>query len=158
MEILLFLLLLVGAGALLLPGFLKERAMGSPLSTVSDFRRGMTALATSTHNYRPVTRDYYFSVKGSESEPYVRRSSYSDQDKGFYEEDIVPYPTNKARAEMETRRSRIIAVLLAITLATGICAIIPRLRWIIPLHLSMLLILAIYIVLVMLLPYYDNRG
>ncbi len=158
MEILLFLLLLVGAGALLVPGFLKERAMDSPLSTISDFRRGMTALAPRTHSYRSASSGYYFSARGGDPEPYVRRSSYDDQAGGLYEDDIVPYPSNKARAEMETRRSRIIAVLLAITLATGICAIIPKLRWIMPLHLSMLLILAIYIGLVMLLPYYDNRG
>jgi hypothetical protein len=157
-EILLLLLLLVGAGALLVPGLFKERAMDSPLSTVSDFRRGMTALATSTHDYKPASRHYYMAAPGSGTEPYVRRSSYSSEAERHREEDMVPYPSSRARFEMDARRNRIIAVLLTITLATGICALIPKIRWVIILHLTMLLILAIYIALVMLLPYYDNRG
>ena len=157
MEILLLLLLLVAAGALLLPGLLKEHELDSPLSTVSDFRRGMTALAPGTHNLKPASGHYYLSAPEGGSEPYVRRSSYSDKAEESNEEGFVPYPSNRARTEMETRRGRIIAVLLAITLATGICALIPKLRWIMLLHLSMLLILSIYIGLVILLPYYDNR-
>jgi hypothetical protein len=157
LEILFLLLLLIGAGALFLPSVLRERSMDSPLSTVSDFRRGMSALAPSTSNFKPASRNYYFSAPGGESEPYVRRRSYGEPDRDFYEEDIVPYPSRSSRSEMQARRSRIIAVLLAITLATGICAIIPKLRWIIPLHLAMLLILAIYIGLVILLPFYNGR-
>jgi hypothetical protein len=157
LEILLLLLLLVGAGALLLPGVFKERTMDSPLSTVSDFRRGMTALATSTDNYKSASRHYYLSAPGGDSEPYVRRGSYRNREERLSEEDIVPYPSSRTHSEMQARRSLIIAVLLAITLATGICALIPSLHWVILLHLSMLLILAIYIGLVMLLPYYYNR-
>ena len=157
MEILLLLLLLVSAGALLLPDILRERNLDSPLSTISDFRRGMTALAISTHNYKPKGGEYYLSVHaGTEPEPYVRRSYYSDRDDG-YEDEIIPYPSNKARAEMENRRNRIIALLLVVTLSTGICCIIPKLRWIIPVHITLLLILAIYIGLVILLPHYERR-
>jgi hypothetical protein len=156
LEILFLLLLLVGGGALFLPTVLRERSVDSPLSTVSDFRRGMSALATSTNNYKHASRNYYFSAPGGESEPYVRRSSYREPDRDPYEEDIVPYPSSRSRSEMHARRSRIIAVLLAITLTTGICAIIPKLHWIIPLHLAMLLILAIYIGLVILLPHYNG--
>jgi hypothetical protein len=118
----------------------------------------MVALAISTHNYKPGRTGYYFSSGGGDPEPYVRRSSYSTSEEQTYQDDIVPYPTNRARAEMETRRSRIIAILLMVTLVTGICAIIPNLRWIIPLHLTMLLVLAIYIGLVILLPHYERRG
>jgi hypothetical protein len=155
LEILLLLLLLVGAGVIFLPEILKERALDSPVDTISDFKRGMTVLATSTHNQKPSAGRYYASV-GGDPEPYVRRSHYTDRD-DFPTEDFIPYPSNKARAEMETRRSRIIALLLVITLATGILAIIPSIRWIIPLHIAMLLILAIYIGLVILLPHYDRH-
>ncbi len=155
LEILLLLLLLVGAGVIFLPDLLKERALDSPVDTISDFKRGMTVLAISTHNYKPSAGRYYASV-GGEPEPYVRRGSYSDQNE-YENEGFIPYPSNKARAEMETRRSRIIAMLLVVTLATGILAIIPSIRWIIPIHIALLLILSIYIGLVILLPHYDRH-
>jgi hypothetical protein len=157
LEILLLLVLLIGAGALLMPGFLRERILDSPVDTISDFRRGMTALAISTHNYKPVNSGYYLS-SGGDPDPYVRRSSYSATDEDPYSEDIVPYPSNRTRVYMETRRSRIIAILLVVTLITGICAIIPNLHWIIPVHLTMLLVLTIYIGLVILLPHYEKRA
>jgi hypothetical protein len=158
LEILLLLLLLVSAGVIFLPGILKERVLGSPIDTISDFRRGMIALAISTHNYKPAQRSYYASASGgSDPEPYVRRSYYSDQDNAHYDDDFMPYPSNKAKGEMETRRNRIIALLLVVTLSTGICAIVPKLRWIIPLHIMMLLVLTIYIGLVILLPHYERR-
>lgn len=155
MEILLLLLLLLGAGVLFLPEILKERALDSPVDTISDFKRGMTVLAISTHNHKPSAGRYYASV-GGDPEPYVRRSHYSEQNE-YPSEEIIPYPSNKARAEMETRRSRIIALLLVITLGTGILAIIPSIRWIIPLHIAMLLILSIYIGLVILVPHYERH-
>jgi hypothetical protein len=157
LEILLLLVLLIGAGALLMPGFLRERILDSPVDTISDFRRGMTALAISTHNYKPVNAGYYLSSGGG-PDPYVRRSSYSTTDEEPYSEEIVPYPSNRTRAYMETRRSRIIAILLVVTLITGICSIIPNLHWIIPIHLTMLLVLTIYIGLVILLPHYEKRA
>jgi hypothetical protein len=155
LEILLLLLLLVGAGVIFLPDLLKERALDSPVDTISDFKRGMTVLAISTHNDKSSAGRYYASV-GGDPEPYVRRTYYSDRD-DFESDDFIPYPSNKARAEMETRRSRIIALLLVITLATGIMAIVPSLRWVIPVHIAMLLILSIYIGLVILLPHYERR-
>jgi hypothetical protein len=36
-------------------------------------------------------------------------------------------------------------------------AIVPSLRWVIPVHIAMLLILSIYIGLVILLPHYERR-
>lgn len=157
MEILLLLLLLVVAGAVFLPDMLKERVLDSPVDTISDFRRGMIALAISTRNDRPKQGAYY-AVAGGEPEPYVRRSSYSrDRENDYLEEEFIPYPTNKARAEMVNRRNRIIALLLVVTVATATLAVIPSLRWIIPVHLVLLLILAIYIGLSILLPHYDNR-
>jgi hypothetical protein len=158
LEILLLLLLLVAAGVLLLPGMLKERELDSPLSTVSDFRRGMTALAPGTQNSKAAHGQYYLGTSEGDSEPYVRRGSYGDEVEKSHEEGFVPYPSSRARTEMETRRGRIIAVLLTVTLATGICALIPKLRWIMLLHVTMLLVLSIYIGLVILLPYYENRG
>lgn len=157
MEIILVLLLLIGAGALLLPDILRERVLDSPVDTISDFRRGMTALAVSTHNYKPVRGGYYFSAPGGgEPDPYVRRSYYPEHDDN-YEDDFVPYPSNKGRAEMETRRSRIIALILVAALGTGVLALIPKLRWVIPLHLVILVILAAYIGLAILLPHYEKH-
>ena len=154
MEILLLLLLVAGAGVLFLPDILREHALDSPIDTISDFKRGMTVLASSTHN-GPARGQYYASA-GQQPESYVRRGSYSGQDDSS-DSEIMPYPRNKVHAEMETRRSRIIALLLVVTLATGILAIIPSIRWIIPVHIAMLLILAIYIGLVILLPHYERR-
>lgn len=156
LEILLLLLLLASAGVLFLPDILKERALDSPLNTISDFKRGMMVLATSTDNYSRQSGGYYAST-GGEPEPYVRRSSYSDHDNYSGEEEIIPYPSNRARAEMAARRSRIIAILLVVTLATGILSIIPSIRWIIPVHLTLLLILSVYIGLVILVPQYERR-
>lgn len=155
MEILLLLLLLVVAGALFLPDILKEHVLGSPVDTISDFKRGMMALAISTHNYNPGDGAYYSSV--NEPEPYVRRGSYPKETGYDNEEDFIPYPSNKARAEMVNRRNRIIALLLVVTVITGILAVVPSLRWIIPLHLGLLLIMAIYIGLSILLPHYETR-
>lgn len=153
MEILLLLLLMLGAGLLFVPGFLKERAIGSPMTTVSDFKRGMTVLATSTHNRAPAN---YMYSRSSEPEPYVRRHQYSDLDDD-YSEEIIPYPSSRRRAEMVTRRNRVIATLLVIALGTGIMALIPSLKWIIPLHIVVLLVLAGYIALAILLPHAESR-
>jgi len=48
--------------------------------------------------------------------------------------------------------------LLIIALGTGILTLIPKIRWIIPIHIAVLLMLAGYLLLVMLLPYYAGRG
>jgi hypothetical protein len=158
LEILLLLLLLIGAGAILLPDILRERALDSPVNTISDFRRGMTALAISTHNYKPAKGGYYLSgYQNTDPEPYIRHSYYPEGETNYEQQDFVPYPTNRAKAEMETRRNRIIASLLVVCLGTGILALIPKLRWIIPVHLVMLLVLAIYIGLVILLPHYERQ-
>lgn len=156
LEILLLLLLLASAGVLFLPDFLKERALDSPLNTISDFKRGMMVLATSTDNYSRQSGGYYASV-GGEPEPYVRRSSYSGRENDYSGEEVIPYPSSRGRAEMAARRSRIIAMLLVVTLATGIMSIIPSIRWIIPVHLAILLMLSVYIGLVMLVPQYERR-
>jgi VIT1/CCC1 family predicted Fe2+/Mn2+ transporter len=159
LEFVLLLLLLVGAGALILPDILRERVIDSPLDTVSDWRRGMAALAVSTYNFKPSGGHYYMSVGRSDPEPYVRRNYFSEDDDHEVERDdtFVPYPSNKVRAEMETRRNRIIALLLIVTLATGICSLVPALRWIIPVHVAMLLLLALYVSLVILIPHYDRH-
>lgn len=156
MEILLLLLLLVVVGALYLPEILRERTLDSPLDTVSDFHRGMNALALSTHHSEAGTggenRGYYFSAYGqNEPEPYVRRSSYENSDDG-YREDFIPYPTNRARIQMENRRHRVIATLLILELATGILSLVPTLRWMVPVTVSVVVITAGYIFLTILLP------
>ena len=153
MEILLLLLLLLVAGLLFLPEFLKERVLDSPVDTVSDFRRGMAALAVSTHNYG---RGHYAYSSG-DPEPYVnvRRSHYTEQIDDS--EDFIPYPSTRARHEMVTRRNRVLALLLVVVLATGIMALIPSIKWIIPLHIIMLVILAGYIALAILMPHADRR-
>lgn len=156
MEILLLLLLMLSAGLLFVPGFLKERALGSPASTVSDFRRGMAALAISTHNHR--RSDQYAYSRSSEPEPYVnvRRSHYTEQ-VDDHSESFVPYPSSRRQREMEARRNRVIALLLVVALSTGIMAIIPSLRWIIPVHIVMLVALAGYIALAILLPHSERH-
>ncbi len=156
MEILLLLLLMLSAGLLFVPGFLKERALDSPASTVSDFRRGMAALAISTHNYR--SSGQYAYSRSSEPEPYVnvRRSHYTEQ-VDDHSESFVPYPSSRRQRQMEARRNRVIALLLVVALATGIMAIIPGLKWIIPVHIVVLVTLAGYIALAILLPHSERH-
>lgn len=156
MEILLLLLLLVVAGALYLPEILKERTLDSPLHTVSDFHRGMNALAWSTHHgpdgSPDGSRGYYQSVYGqNEPEPYVRRSRY-EYDSAGYPEEITPYPVNRARRQMEARRHRVIAALLMIEIAAGILALFPSLGWMVPVLLGLTVITAGYIFLTVLNP------
>ncbi|HEY5494344.1 MAG TPA: hypothetical protein VIK15_07100 [Candidatus Anoxymicrobiaceae bacterium] len=151
MEILLLLLLMLSAGLLFLPEFLKERVLDSPVNTVTDFRRGMAALAVSTHNYG---RGHYAYSSG-DPEPYVRRSHYTEQIDDS--DDFIPYPSTRARHEMVTRRNRVLAMLLVVVLATGIMALVPSLKWIIPLHIILLVILAGYIALAILMPHAERR-
>lgn len=156
MEILLLLLLLVSAGALYLPELLKERALGSPIDTITDFRRGMTVLAISTHNMEPA-RNRYNSVGTGEPEPYVRRNRYSHNYDYPAERDIMPYPTNRARADMEARRNQIIALFLVLVIGTAILAIIPSMRWVLYLHLLLLVLMSAYIGVALLLPHHERR-
>lgn len=152
MEILLLLLLGLGGVLLFVPEFLRERALASPAETVSDFKRGMTALAISTHNYAP---GYYYSYSAG-PEPYVRRSRYTEQlDEG--ESDFIPYPSNRRRAEMESRRRRVVTLLLVVTMCTAIVSLIPSVRWMIPLHVIVLVILSGYIALAFLTPNTGHR-
>jgi len=151
MEILLLLLLMLTAGLVFLPEFLKERVLDSPVNTVTDFRRGMAALAVSTHNYG---RGHYAYSSG-DPEPYVRRSHYAEQIDDS--DDFIPYPSTRARHEMVTRRNRVLAMLLVVVLATGIMALVPSLKWIIPLHIILLVILAGYIALAILMPHAERR-
>jgi len=58
---------------------------------------------------------------------------------------------------MIARRNRIIASLVTVALATGILILIPKLRWLIPLHVVVLIITAGYIFLVILKPQFDGR-
>lgn len=159
MEILLLLLLVVVAAVLYLPEIIKERALDSPLDTVSDFRRGMTALAVSTSNYKPSREGMtFYSPSSNDPEPYFRQRSYDDYDSSYedYDSEFIPYPSNKARAQMQTRRQRIMVVLLIVALGTGIMTLVPNLKWILPLHIGVLVILAGYALLVILLPYYNR--
>lgn len=157
MDIFLLLLLMISGAVLIIPGIIKERALDSPLDTVTDFRRGMAALAVSTHDYKKSMADqqYYKSREQYDPEPYVRRSSYSDYD-NLEERDFIPYPTNKARMEMETRRQQIMVALWIVALGTGIITLIPKLKWMIQLHIAVLVLLAGYSLVVMLLPHYDR--
>lgn len=158
MEILLLLLLVVSAAALYVPEIIKGRALDSPIDTISDFRRGMNALGTSSQGYRPSIdhRGVYSASGQNEPEPYVRRSPYSDYDDED-DVDFIPYPSNKARMQMETRRQRILLLLWMVALATAVTALIPSIRWIIPLHIVVLLLLAGYTLMVVILPGRDRR-
>lgn len=158
MEILLLALLVIGAGILIVPQVLKQRTLDSPLDTITDFHRGMSALSLSTRDYEPRVKGQYYVRTDSQNdpEPYVRRSSYEEYEEG-HDEDFIPYPSNKARIEMETRRQRVMVTLLIIALFTGIMTLIPKIRWIIPIHIAVLVLLAGYLLLVILLPYYERR-
>jgi hypothetical protein len=153
LEILLLLLLVIAGGLLFVPELLKERVLGSPVDTISDFKRGMMALAVSTHNYSPANQYSYIEP---DREPYVRRSQYASR-MDDEPDDFIPYPTNRARVEMETRRNRVVALLLMVALATGITALIPTMKWIIPVHIVVLVILASYIALAILVPHANRR-
>jgi hypothetical protein len=156
LEILLLLLLLVSAGALYLPELLKERALGSPIDTITDFRRGMTVLAISTHNMDQ-QKNRYDSAGTGESEPYIRRNNFAHDYDYTSERDIIPYPTNRAQADMETRRNRIIALFLVVVIGTAILAIIPSMRWVLYLHLLLLVLMSAYIGVALLLPHHERR-
>lgn len=161
MEILLLLLLLIVAGALYLPEILKERILDSPLHTVSDFHRGMDALAWSTHHSPAGSpgrgQGCYQSVYSqNEPEPYVRRGRYDYAD-GGYDEDFVPYPVNRARMQMEKRRHRVIAILLVLELVAGVMALFPTLGWMVPVMFGLTAITAGYIFLTILGPGGNRR-
>ena len=160
MEIILLLLLVVGAGGLFLPGILKERALDSPLHTVSDFRHGMAVLGVSSNGPDRILEQAYssYSARGqNDPEPYFRRNSFVEREDEYLDEEFVPYPNNKTHAAMETKQHRIIALLLIVALGTGIAALFPTLRWIIPFHIAILVILAAYTFVVLLLPSHNRQ-
>jgi len=160
LEIILLLLLVVGAGGVFLPGILKERALDSPLDTVSDFRYGMAVLGISTNGSDRVLEQTYssHSTRGqNDPEPYFRRNSFVEHEDEPLDEEFMPYPSNKAHASMVTKQHRIIALLLIVALGTGIAALFPGLKWIIPFHIAILVILAAYTFMVVLLPSYDRQ-
>jgi hypothetical protein len=158
LELLLLALLVIGAGILIVPQVLRQRTLDSPLDTVTDFHRGMSALSISTREYEPRVKGQYYVRTESQSDPgpYVRRSNYEEYEEA-YDEEFMPYPSNRARIEMETRRQRVMVTLLIIALGTGIMTLIPNIRWIIPIHIAVLVLLAGYLLLVILLPYYERR-
>ena len=153
-------LLVVGAGVLFLPGILKERALDSPLDTVSDFRYGMAVLGISSNGSDRILEQTYssHSARGqNDPEPYFRRNSFVEQEDEPLDEEFMPYPSNKAHASMVTKQHRIIALLLIVALGTGIAVLFPGLKWIIPFHIAILVILAAYTFVVVLLPSYNRQ-
>jgi hypothetical protein len=159
LEIILLLLLMVGAGMVFLPGVLKERALDSPLNTVSDFRHGMAVLGVSSNGPDQLLEQSYssYSARGqNDPEPYFRRNSFVEHEDESLDEEFMPYPSNKAHSSMVTKQHRIIALLLIVALGTGIAALFPALKWIIPFHIAILVILAAYTFVVVLLPSYNR--
>jgi len=160
LEIILLLLLMVGAGIVFLPGILKERALDSPLNTVSDFRHGMAVLGVSSNGSDRILEQSYsnYSARGqNDPEPYFRRNSFVENEDEYVDEEFLPYPSNKAHASMVTKQHRIIALLLIVALGTGIAALFPAVKWIIPFHIAILVILAAYTFIVILLPSYNRQ-
>ncbi|MDD5748091.1 MAG: hypothetical protein PHP64_03415 [Actinomycetota bacterium] len=150
MELMLLLLVVLGAAVLYLPEIIRERVFDSPLESVSDFKRGMMALSTSTHGYKFQSPYEPSPQIGNGPEPYIKRNftNYEGDDYDEYSDDeIIPYPRNRAKVEMIRKRKRITLLLLALTMGTGILIIIPRFRWAIPIHVAILVILACYILL-----------
>jgi len=70
LEILLLVLLAASVAVIFVPELMKERSLDSPIDTITDFRRGMVALAISTHNSERYRAQRY------EPEPYFRRNQY----------------------------------------------------------------------------------
>ncbi|MBN2169242.1 MAG: hypothetical protein JW738_08360, partial [Actinobacteria bacterium] len=125
--------------------------VNSPINTISDFHKEMVALAVSTNNFN--RGRYNYSPPGERNpEPYVRHGSF-ESDTSTTDDEFVPYPSDRNHNLMETRRNQITALLLIFALATGITILIPSFRWIIPLHISALVLLSGYVFLSMLLPF-----
>ena len=154
MDIAILVIFVAVLGAVFLPELLRQRVLDSPLQTVSEFRRGMAALQTSIHSSQ-ISGMKEFNTQ-EEVEPYVRRNVYQSDYKEDFEEEFIPYPRDRARAQMEARRHRIIAILTLLTLGTGISIAAPSLRWMIPVHIVMLVLLCTYLLLAILLPYYNR--
>ncbi len=160
MEIILLLLLVVGAGVFFLPGILKERALDSPLHTVSDFRYGMAVLGISANGPDRILEQTYSSYGAggqNDPEPYFRLNSFVEHEDEHLDEEFIPYPSNKAHSSMVTKQHRVIALLLIVALGTGIAALFPSLKWIIPFHIVILVILAAYTFMVILLPSHNRQ-
>ncbi len=155
MEVLMLLILLAAVGALFLPGILRTKVLNSPLQTVTNFRRGMLALATQTRGSRSEKHGgvMYKSRDSLYASTYPEEEWEDDEDY-YNDSDITPYPQSHRGITAETRRQRIIVCLLGTALFTGIMALVPSMKWIIPFHFIVLVILAIYFLLVMLLPHY----
>ncbi len=105
LEVLMLLILLVAVGALFLPGILRDKLLNSPLQTVSNFRRGMLALATQTQG-RKLRKHGGVIYKAREN---LYSSSYPEEEWAEYEDyesesDIVPYPQSHRGVSAETRR------------------------------------------------------
>ena len=148
-------LLAASVAVIFVPELMKERSLQSPIDTVSDFRRGMAALAISTHNYRSGSSP----AQKYEPEPYFKQNHYGSgysSDDGVGEE-VIPYPRTRRHMESETRKHRILVTMWIIVLSTSFLTLIPKLRWVIPLHIVLLVLLAAYSMAVIILPYYRRR-
>lgn len=155
MEIVLILLVAAVAILFLVPDLVKSYELNSPLETISNFHREMGTLAASTNHYDK-NKYYYTPYEGPEPEPYVRQSYFEPEDSRI-DDDFIPYPSNKNRAAMEARRNQITALLMVICLGTGVLALVPSMRWAIPLHFVMLLTLVSYISIGILLPTFKRH-
>ncbi|MBN1290131.1 MAG: hypothetical protein JXA49_10910 [Actinobacteria bacterium] len=155
MEFFLLLLVAVIAVWLFVPELIRNYEVNSPINTISDFHKEMVALAVSTDNFK--TGRYNYSPPGERNpEPYVRHGTFDSSDnKG--DDEFIPYPSDRNSNLMETRRNQITALLLIFALATGITILIPSFRWVIPLHISALVLLSGYMCLTMLLPFITRR-
>jgi hypothetical protein len=152
LEILLLVLLAASVAVIFVPELMKERSLDSPIDTITDFRRGMVALAISTHNSERYRAQRY------EPEPYFRRNQYdsSYNEGGEGEEEFIPYPRTRGHVEAANRRNRILVTMWVIVLATSFLMLVPSLKWVIPLHITLLVLLAIYSIAVIVLP--SRRG
>lgn len=150
MELILILLVATVAVLLLVPEMVKNYELNSPLDTISNFHREMGTLAATTDHYDK-NRYYYTPYEGPEPEPYVRQG-YFEPDDSNVEDDFVPYPSNRNRIAMETRRNQITALLMFVALGTGVLALVPSMKWALPLHFVMLLVFVVYVSLGILLP------
>jgi hypothetical protein len=155
LEILLLVLLAASVAVIFVPELMKERFLDSPIDTVTDFHRGMVALAISTHN----DRSGRYRAQRYEPEPYFRRNQYdSSYNDGEDQGEFIPYPRTRGHVESETRKHRILITMWLVVLATSFLMLVPSLKWIIPLHIVLLVLLAAYSMAAIVLPYYRKRS
>jgi len=144
LEFLILLLLVIILSAHYLPEFLRQRALDSPLETINEFHRSMSALEFSTANLKTGIQLQGAQYQSNRPAGRYLRQGYPGYDDSLYEGDFIPYPRNRAQIEMRIRRQRVLAVLFLILFGTLIPCLMGAARWFIFLHAGVFLLTSVY--------------